>query len=73
MRYERLDDEEKLKMVPIMNNYNDIDVVNDSERDDDTKNDNKNFFDEDSNDEVKETPETTHQNGTCNEKTTGFV
>ena len=43
--YEGLDDEEELKMVPIISNNKNSNGVSDSNNDDDTKSDNKNFFD----------------------------
>ena len=51
--YEGLDDENKVKMVPIISNNNNSNVVSDSNRDDDTKSENKNVFDKDVNNEVK--------------------
>ena len=52
-------DEEELKMVPIINNYNNSNVVSESDSDDNIESDNKNFFDEDIDDQVKATPKTT--------------
>ena len=69
---EVLDDEEELKTVPIINHYNNSNVVSDSKSNDDTKNDNKNIFDEDVDDDVQ----ATHcqcQSDFSNEKTPSFV
>ena len=60
--YEGLDEEEKLKMVPIINNNNNnVKVVSDSDSDsseEDFKNSEDNFFDEDVDDQVKISPQT---------------
>ena len=59
MSYEESNEEEELKMPSVINNYNKSNVVSDSDRDNDTKKDDKNFFDEDIDNEVKATPKTT--------------
>ena len=60
MSYEGLDEEEELKMVPIINNNNNNNnIVSASDSDTDIENDNKNVFDEDIDDEVKVTSKTT--------------
>ena len=62
MSYEGSDDEEELKMVPVMINNNNVNVVSNSNSDsskDDFKNNDNNFFDEDIDDQVKVTPQTT--------------
>ena len=62
LSYEGLDEEEGLKIVPIENNNNDVNVVSDSNSDscDEVFESNKeNLFDEDIDDQVKASPETT--------------
>ena len=63
MSYEGSDDEEQeLKTVPVIINNNNVNVVSDSDSDSskkDFKNDGNKFFDEDINDQVKTTPQTT--------------
>ena len=47
MSYEGLDDEEELKTGPVLNSYNNVNVVTDSDvddSDDDIKNNNENVF-----------------------------
>ena len=58
MSYEGQDNEEELKMVPVINNNNNLNVVSDPNNYDDIKNDNNNFFDKDIDDEVKATLQT---------------
>ena len=57
--YEGWKDEEELKTVPLVNNNNISDILTNSKSDDGIKNDNKNIFDDDINDEVEATTETT--------------
>ena len=60
--YEGLDEEEEPEMVPVLINNSNINVVSDSDRDpseEDFKNNKDNFFDEDINDQVKVSPQTT--------------
>ena len=54
MSYQGSDDEEELKLVPTFNNSN-INVISDSDNDEDIKNNNKNVFDE----HIDTTPQTT--------------
>ena len=63
MSYERLYDEEELKMVLIIinnnnNNNNNSNLVSASNSETNSENDSKNFFDKVINDEVKGTPKT---------------
>ena len=58
--YEGSDEEEELKMVPIVINNKSVNIVSDSESDsskDSIKNNDDNFFDNDINDQVKMTPQ----------------
>ena len=62
MRFEGSDEEEELKIVPVVNNNNNINVVSDSDSDsseEDVKNNKDNFLDEDIHDQVKIYPQTT--------------
>ena len=59
MRYEGSDNYEELRTAPVVNTKNNVNIVSDSNNDDDIENDNKTFFDKDINDEVKVTPKTT--------------
>ena len=57
--YEGLDSEEELEPIPIVNNNNNINLVGDSNSDDDIENDNNKLFEEDLDDKVNVTPKTT--------------
>ena len=60
--YEGSDDEEELKIVPVDNKNNNINVVSDSRtdtNDNDFENNEENFFDEDIDDQVIASPKTT--------------
>ena len=62
MIYEGLDDKEELETVPIESNNNNINVVSDSDSDSsdqDFESIEENFFDDDIDDQVKASPETT--------------
>ena len=59
MSYEGLDHEEEFKTFPIVNNNNIVNVVSDSDSDDNIKNENDNFFDEDIDNKDKANPQTT--------------
>ena len=74
MSYEGSDDEEELKMVPIISNNN-SNLVIDSDSDNNTKNDNKNVLDKNIDDEVETNPKTTiYAKVVCAmKKTTCFV
>ena len=62
MTYEGTDEEEELKTVSVANNNSTLNVVSDSDIDsskEDFENKNVNFFDNDINNQVKITPQTT--------------
>ena len=62
MTYEGPDDEEELKIVPIENNNINVNIVSNSNSDssdEDFESNEENFLDEDINDQVKASPETT--------------
>ena len=78
MSYEGLHEEEELETVPVVINNINVNVVTGSDRDsskEDFENDDKNFFDEDTNNWVKATSQTTikHKSGTSHEKAPSFI